>query len=295
MTTATKPLPPHGTPSRARGRYSLGIARCSCRPCRVAENRYNKRRRYLTATGQSLSMNAAPVTQHLRQLFGSGAGWEQTSTAAECSKSTLSKLLHGRQSLVRRALGERILSIELADVTHTRISVPATGSIRKVRALMAIGHSCALIRQESGLDRTVVCLLVNGHTESIYAATAEKVSTAYRLLSERQGTSVRNRNRAAREHWAPPAAWDDDKIDDPQAKPDFGDRVLNFHERAELRREEIIHFAWHGDTPEQILDRLNGEVSISTVRQVVQDWRTGQKRQRPNRVRPERQQKELAA
>jgi transposase len=51
-------------------------------------------------------------------------------------------------------------------------------------------------------------------------------------------------------------------------------------ERAALRREEIIHFAWHGDTPEQILARLNGEVSIATVRQIVQEWRTGVKRDR---------------
>lgn len=221
MTTTVKPLPPHGTPSRARGRFHDGIARCSCRPCRDAENRYNKRRRFLTATGQSLTTDAEPVTQHLRQIFASGAGWEQTATAAACSKATLSKLLHGQQPKIRRALAERLLSIPVEAVAHERVPASATGSIRKVRALMAIGHPCTRIRQEAGLDRTVICQLVNAQTESVLASTTHKVNSAYRRLSEQSGPSVRNRNRALREHWAPPAAWDDDTIDNPAAHPEW--------------------------------------------------------------------------
>jgi hypothetical protein len=107
------------------------------------------------------------------------------------------------------------------------------------------------------------------------------MNIAYHALAGHPGTSVRSLRRARLEGWAPPAAWDDETIDDPNGAPDFGDSVLNFHERAALRREEIIHLAWHGDTPEQIFNRLNEEVSISTVRAVIHEWRTGQKRKRP--------------
>ena len=281
MTTAAKPLPPHGTPSRARGRYHHGIDRCPCTPCRQAERRYNKRRRYLTATGKPLTTDAAPVTQHLRDLFAAGAGWMQTATAADCSLSTLSKLLKGNQERIRRSLADRILAIRIEQVTHQRISVPAIGSIRRVRALMAIGHPCLLIRQTSGLDRTVVAELVNGHTTSILASTAAKIRTAYEELSNQPGPSARNKNRATREGWQNPQWWEDyGRIDDPAFDPDQADRKLNFHEQARLRREEIIHLAWCGHEPEQIRERLDNEVSISTVRQIVQEWRTGQKRQR---------------
>jgi hypothetical protein len=146
---------------------------------------------------------------------------------------------------------------------------------------MAIGHPCISIRNATGLDRTVVSELVNAQTDSVLATTAEKVAAAYEQLSNQTGPSVRNKNRAAREAWRDPQWWEDyGGIDDPDFNADDVDRELNFLERAKLRREEIIHLAWHGDTPEQILARLDDEVSISTVRQIVAEWRTGQKRQR---------------
>lgn len=102
----------------------------------------------------------------------------------------------------------------------------------------------------------------------------------YRRHEATPGPSEPARIAATAKGWLGAEAWDADTIDDPDTTPDLGDRVLNFHERATLRREEIIHLAWCGHEPEQILDRLNGEVSISTVRAIVHEWRTGQKRDR---------------
>ncbi|WP_406123075.1 hypothetical protein OHQ89_12720 [Streptomyces canus] len=281
MTTATETLPAHGTPSRARGRYHKGVKRCPCKPCREAERRYNKHRRYLTATGQALTTDAAPVTQHLRDLFAAGAGWHQTATAADCSLGTLSKLLKGEQTRMRRSLAVRILAVRLEQVVHQRAAEPAIGSIRRVRALMAVGHACTTIRQITGLDRTVVSQLVNAQTDSILTDTADKVRAAYEQLSSQTGPSVRNKSRAARQGWRDPQWWEDyGRIDDPDFDPATVDRELNFLERAQLRREEIEHLAWCGHEPEQIRERLNGEVSISTIRQIVAEWRTGQKRDR---------------
>jgi hypothetical protein len=115
----------------------------------------------------------------------------------------------------------------------------------------------------------------------VLSATASAMKTLYADWSITPGPSELSEQRAARFGWRDPQWWEDlGDLDDPGFDPSTADRVLNFHERAQLRREEIIHFAWHGDTPEQILARLNGEVSISTVRQIVQEWRTGQRRQR---------------
>jgi hypothetical protein len=101
---------------------------------------------------------------------------------------------------------------------------------------------------------------------------AARIADVYDRWRHTDGPSAITRSFARSQDWSGPDDWQN--IDDPLCKS------LNWQERAALRRDEIIHFAWHGDTPEQILARLNNEVSISTVRQIVQEWRTGQKRDR---------------
>lgn len=280
-----KPLAEHGTTARAKGRPSAGIPGCPCPRCRRAENAYDKRRRFLNQTGRTLMVDTAPVAAHLRGLFAAGAGWIQLAAISGCSTSTLHNLLTEQNPRCRRATANKILAIQPGDAIPDHRGIPATGTVRRVRALMTLAHTCRAISQACQIDHSTLSDLLTGRLDAVSIGLANRVADGYRTLSRTTGASARSRNRATRERWAPPAAWDDDTIDDPNAQPEYG-RELSFHERAELRREEIIHFAWHGDTPEQILARLNGEMSISTVRQIVQDWRTGQKRdRRPNSLK----------
>ncbi|MGW5173196.1 hypothetical protein ACWERY_02360 [Streptomyces sp. NPDC004082] len=275
-----KPLADHGTTARAKGRPTAGIKACPCRPCRDAENAYDKRRRLLNETGRTLMVDAAPVQAHLRALFTDGAGWMQLGAAATCSTSTLVAILRGERSVITRRVASRILAVRAADVLPPHRHVPAAGSIRRCRALIAVGHRFLDIANASPLDPATVRFIISGRPQNVSAQTAAGVITAYEVLAGRIGNSTRSLNRAAREGWRDPQWWDDmGRIDDPDFNPDKADEP-GVRERAALRREEIIHFAWHGDTPEQILNRLDGEVSISTVRNIVQEWRTGQKRDR---------------
>lgn len=275
-----KPLADHGTTARAKGRPAAGIKGCPCRLCRNAENAYDKRRRYLNETGRTRMVDAAPVQAHLQDLFADHAGWVQLAAATGVSSSTIGAILHGKRREITRRVATLLLAVSAADVQPPNRSTPALGSIRRGRALIALGHRFKDIAETSPLDLATVRYVINGNPVTISARTANGMNIAYRALAGRPGTSERSLRRARRDGWASPAAWDDDAIDDPTAKPNLGDRELSFLERAALRREEIIHFAWHGYEPEQILNRLNHEVSISTVRAVIYEWRTGQKRQR---------------
>lgn len=279
MTTATKTLPEHGTPSRARGRYHHSVPRCTCNPCRTAENRYNKQRRYLTATGQSLTTDATPAAEHLRTLFAADAGWEQLAAAIPCSKATISKLINGQQQTIRRSLADRIHQICAEDVVHERLTEPALGSIRRVRALMALGHTCKQIREISGLDRTTICELVHGRTQSILITTADRIRGTYRQLAVVAGSSVRNINRAVREGWGTPAAWDDEAIDDPEGTPDNGDSSeLGRNQLAAMRRQEVAHLDGFGVAAQEIAGRLG--IADSTVLNIVAELRAGTRRDR---------------
>ncbi|MGW4786153.1 hypothetical protein [Streptomyces sp. NPDC004230] len=294
MTTAVKrpnrptrgvrsPLPPHGTAARGVGRPGQGIPGCKCQPCRDAKVKADALRALANASGRPVRVPAAPVAAHVRSLLDAGMGWVRITQAAHCSQCTLSRLLNG-QELMRRTAAERILAVKYRPAPGRHVD--ATSTRRRVQALMAIGHTVAGIASESGVDHGVITDTLGGST-TVRGKTADRIAAAYDWLSQHPPTDVRpsavtvSRNRAAREGWRDPSWWEDyGHIDDPTFDPDKAERELNFHERAKLRREEIEHLAWCGHEPEQILDRLNNEVSISTVRQIVQEWRTGVKRDR---------------
>jgi hypothetical protein len=276
-----KPLAEHGTTARAKGRPASGIKGCPCRACRDAENAYDKRRRFLNESGRSVMVDAAPTQKHLQKLFANGAGWTQLVAATTCSSSTLTAILHGERPEITRRVASRILAVQAADVRPPHRRVPAVGTIRRCHALVTAGHKFLDISDASGLDFATVRYLINAQPANVSARTAAAIRTAYDALATIPGGSARSRNRGQREGWRDPQWWEDyGRIDDPGFDPDKADAELNFHQRAKLRHEEIIHLAWCGHTAEQIVARLNDEVSISTVRTVIQEWRTGQKRDR---------------
>lgn len=216
-----KPLADHGTTARAKGRPTAGIPGCPCPPCRAAENAYDKRRRYLNATGRSLMVDTAPVAAHLRHLFEADAGWSQLAAATGCSSSTLHAILTGRITECRRATANKVLAVQAGDaIPHGRM-LPAIGSIRRLHALLAVGHRCLDISAASGVEHSMISDLVNERLTTIKRHVAERISLGYRKLSDSTGTSARSKNRALRHAWAPPGAWDDDTIDDPAAAPEW--------------------------------------------------------------------------
>ena len=221
MTTATKPLAAHGTTARAKGRPTGGVPGCPCRPCRKAENAYDKRRRFLNATGRELTLPVEPVAQHLDSLFAAGAGWIQLAAACRMSTSNVSKIRRRQQVTVSRSVAQRILAVKPGMALPPRRLVPAIGSVRRVHALMALGHPMKNITAAAGLDHTLVSDLINDRVATVTASTAAGIRTAYSALSAQSGVNVRALLRAERNQWAPPAAWDEGALDNPDAHPDW--------------------------------------------------------------------------
>lgn len=279
MTTAVKPLPPHGTYARSVGRPSCGIRGCSCAPCKDARNAYKRRRELLNTTGRTLMVSAGPATAHLRHLHTEGASWRALRDASGCSGSTISHLIRGRRTIIQRRVQTAILRVQLTDVLAPWRPVDATGSIRRIRALMAIGHFSYDIATAGDLDKSIIVHLTNGHLTTVRADTADKIRTAYAALCGKPGGSVRNRRRAAREGWPSPIAWDDD-IDDPTAKPDLDNppETLNRTEIAEIRRNEVEFLAAAGCGDDEIARRVG--LSESSVDAIRRELRTGKKRDR---------------
>jgi hypothetical protein len=94
---------------------------------------------------------------------------------------------------------------------------------RRLRALHSIGWSwMALSSYLNSTDRWP-SLLANQPPPTVTRATDRQVRDLYDRLSLTPGPSARARTWAAKRGWAPPLAWDDDTIDNPNAAPDLGE------------------------------------------------------------------------
>jgi len=290
VTTAAKPLPAHGSYARANGSPGYRPP-CACDLCRATLLAAKKKYRVRRESGRPGLIDAAPARARLQQLVKT-MSHVQIKAATGCDDCNLRQILDGTRTQIRRDTLNKILSVKPEPPAPGKY-LDATGTRRRIQALRAIGYSARALAEASTAGECVIERICNGQP-TVRGVVAAKIQDAYAKLSQTPAPAGRSATRAksyaAAQGWEPPAAWDDDEIDDPAATPHLG-QVLNFHERAKLRREEIIHLAWCGQEPEQILERLDGEVSISTVRQIVQEWRTGVKRVR----RPNNTGQELAA
>lgn len=283
MTTAVKPLPAHGT--TARGYGSPGRRpRCNCQPCRTARNRHQKKIRIDRELGRSPFTSPTKAQAHLQELHKT-MSWDTLEAATGVRFSNLVTIYNGQRSKIRHETEAKILAVTPPAKGDPGQYINATGSTRRIQALACAGHSYAAVCRAADTCMNRVLPIANGRQPTIRRDLADRIAAAYERLAfnpaPKNKHTSRTRNVACAKGWRDPQWWEDyGHIDDPDFDPDTADSDLNFLERARLRREEIIHFAWHGDTPEQILARLNNEVSISTVRQIVQDWRTGTRRQR---------------
>lgn len=283
MTTAAKPLPAHGTTARAYGSPGRR-SRCHCQPCRTARNRHQKKIRVDRELGRSPFTSPAKAQAHLIELHRT-MSWDTLEAATGVWFSNLVAIYQGKRTKIRHETEAKILAVEAPAKGDPGQYIDATGSTRRLQALSCVGHSYAAICEAVGTCPNRVVSIANGRQRTIRRDLADRIAAAYQQLAFNPPATnkhtTRTRNVAQAKGWRDPQWWEDyGHIDDPDFDPSEADAELNFHQRAKLRREEIIHLAWVGHRPEQIVNRLDNEVSISTVRTIVQEWRTGQKRQR---------------
>lgn len=101
---------------------------------------------------------------------------------------------------------------------YTPRKVPAVGIRRRIHALCRIGWSMESQAKYLGLDdASRVC----AYTKSTYVTSqvARRVTAMYDALCMIQGPNPRAAKRARTAGWAPPLAWPEGSIDDPDARP----------------------------------------------------------------------------
>ncbi|MFG2165542.1 hypothetical protein [Micromonospora chersina] len=100
--------------------------------------------------------------------------------------------------------------------------IDATGSTRRMQALVAIGWSLRGIGRISGYHHRTIQDVAYGRRRRITRQTAAWVADLYERLSGTPGGSRYALTVAKRNGYVPPLAWEGVDIDDPNAKPDLG-------------------------------------------------------------------------
>jgi transcriptional regulator with XRE-family HTH domain len=191
--------------------------------------------------------NAEPVRAHIQALRDAGVGSRKVHELSGVSRTTITALMTGRpfrgtgpSSQVYKSTAEKLLAIPVPLGYEGRAlgaNIDATGTIRRLRALVAIGYAQNDIAKRMGWSATNASKLFIGSQTRVTTATARVVAELFDALSMTPGPSDRARNHARKHGWAPPLAWDDDAIDNPAATADLGTRQpISFGERyLELR------------------------------------------------------------
>lgn len=197
---------------------------CKCEPCRLATCRLQKLRRSGHAWPVTRSTEAWAAIDRMLE-----AGWSAAAiaTAGGFSPATVQRQLSCRRGgqirTWRRVTAEKIIAAESNLLNATAGRVDATGTVRRLRALAALGWSVSALAQaaaDEGLTppplRTLYGVRQGAH-RWVPPATARFVRDAYDVLSMRippvgSGRTMAIKH-AAEFGWLPPLAYDDGDLD----------------------------------------------------------------------------------
>jgi hypothetical protein len=222
---------PHGT----YGKYKT--ERCHCPDCRRANRDINRRwsrTKAMVAHGMAEPpwLEAEPVRQHIRDLTAAGISVLSIQRISGVSKAVLDRLIYGcphrgeaPSRKIRPANAAPLMAIPVPPPTDDAV-VDATGTRRRLQALVAVGWSGAELMRRIGIVGTDFPKILG--REQILARTERKIRALYDQVWDvpppastrwERATLTRALAFAANRGWAPPMAWDDDTIDDPATQP----------------------------------------------------------------------------
>lgn len=214
---------------------------------------------------ESVYVDATPVREHVSALRERGAGLRRIAELAGVSRAQLCALTSGRPSRgtgpskkVHRRIAAQILAVPIPSAAHEvaapSMNVPAVGTVRRLRALVAAGHLQVSLAAALGMSPGNFSGYITGNAQEVTARRAAEVAALFDRLQWVAGANDRARRRGAALGWPLPMEWNEDTIDDPAAEPERArwtpDSAL------EERREQVAKLTERGLTTAEIATQL---------------------------------------
>jgi transposase-like protein/lambda repressor-like predicted transcriptional regulator len=186
---------------------------CQCASCRKEMRRKVKLRR----SGVAAVRDQRPAARRrIAEWMRAGYSIGLLAQATGIRKATLQRQMAGTRSAISHSTAARIMAASLGDL-QTGGFVPSVGTVRRLRALTAMGWSMPQLADRCDVrESTLHALRDPAHrfTRPMYA---NAVAALYDEFSTQRGPSQYAATRALRRGWLPPHVWDD--IDDPTEDP----------------------------------------------------------------------------
>lgn len=221
--------------------------------------RWAKAWRLDRARGRLRYRDPAAAREHVRQLVAAGMSRRAVAYGAGVSPQVVYNVLAGAQGRLQAATYARLMAVtavRVQAVASPAVFVPAVGTRRRIRALLALGWRHADIAAH-GLPHSGVVLAQAG--QWVTRATHDRACAAYTALSMTPGPSARTRSRASTLGYPPPAAWDDEDLDDPHAHPGPWRTPAEQGKRRQVHADDVEWLLDAGGTWESIAARLTVE------------------------------------
>lgn len=219
-------------------------------------------RAYDRSNGVRLRVDATQTRAHLQRLTARGWTYQQIAAATGLDSSTFGIILSGRYRKVAHHTATAVLNIRLDQTPPIpRGLTNATGTRRRLQALMVLGYPLPGIAQQVGVAYSNLLETANGTWSTIRTPTAQKITVLYRRLSLTPAPPTRTaelaRNEAMKRGWHGPLAWDD--IDDPACEPES----CQVTEPGHVHPDDVAELAGRGLDDREIGRRLG--VSDRTI------------------------------
>lgn len=232
--------------------YRRGCRRDECRTADRNDRKQAQLRRHRGIPG---FIPGPAVAAHLRQLLASGLTRLEIAERSGISDRAIRYILNG-QTKVQRPKALALLAVEPLE-EHARID--ATGTIRRVQALAAVGWPIVWTAEQAGHSAGYLFAILSGDVPKIPSGTARRIDALYRKHGSQAGPSEHTRAIARRNGWPSQIAWDGN-IDDPAARPEMSDpyEPTAKYERDPQRKAEIEHLYLLGESVPSIAKQLGG-------------------------------------
>jgi hypothetical protein len=174
-------------------------------------------------------VSARPVRDHVLKLRVAGGTYESIGRAAGTGAMTVHCIANARRPRVQPEVASRLLAVSEADICRMRPS--GTGIMWRLRALIAMGHTCSRMAGATGISPATLRRIVRGEALTVSPQLRQAVIALFDAWwdktpprrTRREELAARNAlHRAARNNWPCPAGLDEDELDQPGYQPQCG-------------------------------------------------------------------------
>jgi hypothetical protein len=178
--------------------------------------------------GEASPCQREAARAHLDRLRHDGGTYRSIAAAAALSPGAVRRLASGRR---RAQPGTATAVLTVTSPALPRARLDATGTRLRLRALHVMGHGSARMARATGVHPVTIRKLVRGDAPTVSQQLRDAIADLYdtwwdkrapaRTRAERAAATTA-RKRAMTGDWCAAAALDDDRLDAPGYRPEYG-------------------------------------------------------------------------